>query len=414
MQRTDVVVIGAGQAGLAMSRCLAERGIDHRVLERGRIAERWRSERWDSFRLLSPNWQTRLPGRRYEGPDPDGFMTAPELVDGLEAYARAFGAPVQHETTVRAVRSACVGYHVSTDQGELRAHAVVIATGYCDQPFVPSLARGLDREIVQLTPSLYRNPGDLPPGGVLVVGASATGAQLADELRRAGRRVTLAVGRHVRMPRSYRGRDIMWWLDRVGVLAERADEVPDLEAARSVPSMQLTGRPGAIDLPALRSRGIQLCGRLVGIDGRRVELADDLGETSAHADRKLSRVLSRIDAYATVTGLSAQLDDADRPAGFVPSGTPTRLNLRREGIRSVLWATGFQRSYPWLQVPHALDARGELRHAGGVMTPKGLYALGLRFMRRRDSSFIEGAGHDALALSDHLARWLSDRRSLAA
>jgi len=265
MRPIDTVIIGGGQAGLAMSRSLRDRGRDHVVLERGRIAERWRSERWDSLRLLTPNWMSRLPGYAYRGPDPDGFMHRDDVIAYLEGYARSFTAPVEQETTVRAVTVYNGGYRVETDRGTWLARNVVIATGACDTPRVPDFADALDPAIVQVTPNAWRGPDALPPGGVLVVGAAATGVQLADEIRRSGRDVTLAVGRHNRVPRAYRDRDIMWWLDRTGILDRAVEDLRDPDV-RSEPSLQLVGgRPGrAVDLAALQARGVRLVDRVVG------------------------------------------------------------------------------------------------------------------------------------------------------
>ena len=223
MTRTDVIIIGAGQAGLAMSHCLTMRGIDHLVLERGRIAERWRSERWDSLKLLTPNWMTRLPGWRYDGPDPDGFMDMAEVVAMFERYQRSFSAPVNAPARVIKVSRSGNGYFVQTSRGAFQARAVVIATGHCDRPHIPEIARGLSGSIRQIVPSHYRNAAELENAGVLVVGASATGIQLAQEINNSGRPVTLAVGHHTRLPRSYRGRDIMDWLERIGTLDQRWD-----------------------------------------------------------------------------------------------------------------------------------------------------------------------------------------------
>jgi len=395
--RTDVVVIGGGQAGLAMSRVLTWHGVEHVVLERGRVAERWRSERWESLRLLTPNWLGRLPGAHYLGDDPDGFMRASELAARLERYAHGFSAPMRTETRVLWVRRFSCGYLVQTDQGVLRARAVVIATGDADVPFVPELAAGLGRDAHQHVPARYRSPEQLPPGGVLIVGASATGAQLADELQRAGRQVTLAVGRHLRVPRSYRGRDLFFWLDRMGRLRERAQDVPDLAQAKRVPSYQLIGRDGGlgVDLGALQAISVQLTGRVLAADGQRVTFASDLGAQSAHADDKLERLLDRIDAFALASGLASEVAAPERPARVAVRRSPTRLHLAHAGISNVIWATGYRRSYPWLQVPGALDAAGELRHSGGVLQVPGLFALGLRFMRRRDSHFLDGVGRDA-------------------
>ncbi len=299
MQRIDVVVIGAGQAGLAMAHELAARGIDHVVLERGRVAERWRSERWDSLRLLTPNWCTRLPGWRYTGADPDGFMTMAQVVRYFEDYAASFTPPVLTGVTVRAVDFDGTRWRVTADGQYWSARAVVIATGHCDTPQVPAMARALPESVRQITPGRYRNPSALPEGGVLVVGASASGVQIAHELGAAGRAVTLAVGRHVRLPRCYRGRDIIWWLDRAGVLDERIDRVPDPEAARAQPSLQLVGDPACrpLDLAVLAAAGVRLNGRALGVDGARMHFAGDLAETPAAAERKLVRLRARIDRF---------------------------------------------------------------------------------------------------------------------
>ena len=262
MNRIDTLVIGGGQAGLAMSRCLSDRGVEHVVLERGRVAERWRTERWDSLRLLTPNWQTRLPGYRYDGPDPDGYMSMPQLVTFFEDYAASIAAPVESGTTVLDVARAGSGFRVRTNRGGWLVRRVVIATGYSDLPYVPPLARELSPRVVQIVPTGYRNPDQLPPGGVLIVGASATGVQLAEEIQASGRPVTVGVGRHLRLPRAYRGRDIMWWLDAMGVLDDTTDDVFDIDTSRNQPSLQLAGRSdiASLDVAFLRRRGVRVLG----------------------------------------------------------------------------------------------------------------------------------------------------------
>jgi len=408
MRRTEAVVIGGGQAGLAMSHCLAESGVDHVVLERGRVAERWRSERWDSLRLLTPNWQTRLPGFRYRGPDPDGYMRVGEVVDFLERYARSFAAPLEEGTAVVSVEPVDGGYRVVTDRGAWEAPSVVIATGHCDTPLVPGFAASLAGDVVQLVPSRYRHPDHLPAGGVLVVGASASGVQLADEIHASGRPVTLAVGRHTRLPRVYRGRDILWWFDAMGLFDEPIDEVFDPAVSLSQPSLQLVGRPdrATLDLPALRARGVRLVGRATGAQGGRVLFADDLVAYTAAADARLARLIQRIDIFAARTGLDAEVGPPEPFRPFLwPDAGPAEIDLRAEAIRSVVWATGFRRLYPWLKVP-VLDARGEIRHQGGVTPFPGLYVIGLYFLRRRKSSFIDGVGRDAMELAAHLAGYL--------
>ncbi|UCH30547.1 MAG: NAD(P)-binding domain-containing protein [Myxococcales bacterium] len=413
MKRTDTIIIGGGQAGLAMSRCLTDEGIDHVVLERGAVAERWRSERWDSLRLLSPKWHSRLPGYRYQGDDPNGFMTMPEVIAYFEQYARSFSAPVQDETTVLSVKRAPEGgYRVRTDQGDWHAPSVVVATGHCDVPFVPKPAANLSSSVHQVVPSDYKNPGQLPSGGVLVVGASASGIQLAQEIHRSGRPVTLAVGRHTRIPRRYRGRDITWWLETSGMLEERADRAFNLESARRQPSLQLVGTPNheTIDLGVLQDEGVQLVGRVSDIDDTRVALCDDLQRNIDAAEQKLDRVLGTIDDFIDETLMAAESRDR-RPAIQV-SDAPTELDIRDAGISSVLWATGYRRQYPWLRVP-VLNIRGEIIHDGGVTPADGLYALGLNFQRTRKSSFIDGVGNDARALADHITQRFH-RSSIAA
>ncbi|HET6470926.1 MAG TPA: NAD(P)/FAD-dependent oxidoreductase [Pseudomonadales bacterium] len=402
----DVVVIGAGHAGLAMSYCLSLRGIDHVVLERGVVANSWRTERWESLELLTPNWQTRLPGRRYAGPDPDGFMTAAQAGDFIADYARRIDAPVRTGVAVTSVRPSGAGYSIVTDQGEWRCMAVVLASGACNVARVPAVGAALPRTIASTTPLSYRNPEQLEPGGVLVVGASATGVQLADEIRRSGRAVTLAVGSHVRLPRTYRGLDIQRWMDAVGVLDERYDVVDDIARARRVPSPQLIGSPtrADLDLNALRARGVQIVGRFVGISAGKAQFSGSLRNDCAMADLKMRRLLDRIDAWIARAEGVAAVAPAERPAPTFVEPSP-RLSLDVGTIRSVVWATGFVPDYRWLDVP-VLDAKGRLRHDGGVVDAPGMYAMGLTFMRRRKSSFIHGAEDDAMDLTAHLADYL--------
>ena len=401
MKHTDAIIIGGGQAGLAMSRCLTEYGIDHVVLERGRVGERWRSERWDSLRMLTPNWQSRLPHWHYEGEHPDDFMTMPEFIRHLERYAQSFEAPVQTGTTVRAVERLVGGrYRVSTDKGEWAASNVVIATGFCDRPRVPDFADAVPSDIFQLVPSNYRNPAQLPDGNVLVVGASATGLQIADELAEAGRAVTLAVGTHVRVPRRYRGKDILYWMDTMGAFAAPADPAEE----RKSPPPQLVGTPENrdLDVGVLQNKGVRLTGRAVAIRGHRVIFADDLKDKVATADAQMMQLLAKIDDFIVSTGSIGQAPEPDSPAPIEPHPAPTEIDLRADKIRTVVWATGYERRYPWLKIP-VLNDRGEIRHVGGVTPEPGLYVLGIRFQRRKDSNLIDGVGRDAEDLSRHLA-----------
>jgi putative flavoprotein involved in K+ transport len=402
MLQTDAIIIGAGQAGLAMSYCLSARGVPHLVLERGRVAERWRSERWDSLRLLTPNWMSRLPGHAYSGPESEGYMTMPEVIAFLASYAARM--PVMTGQTVRSVRRIPGGYRVEASGGTWKTPAVVIATGQCDLPCVPAMAAELPPEIHQLTAAGYKRPSQLPKGGVLVVGASASGAQIAEELHRSGRPVTLSAGRHIRVPRRYRGRDIMGWMDHIGLLAQRADPDRDLALARAQPSFQLAGSPEGRDigLGTLRALGLRVVGRVASAAGGILRLRDDLAETTAAAQHSLDRLLDRIDTAADALDAPSEA----RPALVALDPTPPEIDLAAEGIRSVVWATGYRRDYGWLHVP-VLDAAGEIRHRDGITAAPGLYVLGLRFLRRRNSSFLDGVGADAAELAediqDHLA-----------
>jgi putative flavoprotein involved in K+ transport len=418
MRRTDVVIVGGGQAGLAMSRCLSDLRIDHVVLERGQVAERWRSERWDSLRLLTPNWMTRLPGFQYAGPDADGFMTTNELAAFFEGYARSFPAPLETDTSVDAIDTDVASddtFLVTTTRGVWHTRTIVLATGYSDRPLVPAIASGLDGGVHQVVPSEYRNPAALPGGGVVVVGASATGIQLADEIQASGRQVVLSTGQHLRVPRRYRGRDIMWWLDRAEILDETEESVYDVDTSRQAPSFQLVGRPdhATLDLQRLRRAGVLVVGRLRTIDGHRLRFDDDLVKTTAAADAKLASLLARLDRVADSTGLGGLVDEPEPFEPLWPAfvGAPTDLDLRAAGIESVLWATGYRRTYSWLNMP-LLDAQGELRHHGGVTPCAGVYAIGLPFQRTRKSAFIDGVGADARVLAGHIAARLGQHAAV--
>ena len=411
--RTTTVVIGAGQSGLAMSRCLSDRSIDHVVLERGAVANSWRTERWDSLRLLTPNWQCRLPGYAYDGDDPDGFMTMPEVVDFITNYATAIAAPVQSGTTVASVRRTDGGYRVLTDQGEWQCETVVLAAGAFNVPRVPAFAEAVPPTVTMMTPMEYRNPEQLGEGGVMVVGASATGVQIAAELRRSGREVTLAVGEHVRGPRTYRDRDIHWWMEAAGVLDERYNEVDDIVRARRVPSMQLAGSPerATFDLNALRNIGVKLIGRFAGINGSHAQFSGSLRNKCELADLKLGRLLNTIDEWATDNGLD---DSTPPPHRFAPTkidpAPPLDLDLARGEIETIIWATGFRPDYSWLDVT-VLDGKGMVRHDGGVADSPGMYLLGSPFLRRRKSSFIDGCRADAQELIVELTAYLDRRAS---
>jgi len=426
--RTDTVIIGAGQAGLALSHELRAAGLEHVLLERGRVGERWRSERWDSLRLLTPNRLNGLPGAAAL-PEPGGYLDRASLVAHLESYAS--DAPVRAHTTVVRVRWAAHGYDIATDRGDWRARNVVIATGDCDVPRVPAAAAAAPASVHQLHAARYRRPDELPDGWVLVVGAGPSGQQIAAELRRAGREVVLAVGRHARMPRRYRGRDIFDWLLESGQLDVGAAEVPDLTAARRAPSFPVSGAGSggeSLGLDRLAELGVTVTGRLLGFAGRHALFAaEHLEREAVAADRRMRRTLDRVDAHiargagtrrsAPAAGTRLSDPGADtrlsapgaahpgptaHPAAFQLPAGPSRLDLGA-GVGTILWATGYGRSYPWLEVP-VLDDAGELVHCEGVTAAPGLFALGLRFQRTRRSHFLGGVGADAAFIAAEIER----------
>jgi putative flavoprotein involved in K+ transport len=415
--RTTTVVIGAGHAGLAVSHYLSRRSIDHVVIERGEVANAWRTQRWDSLRLLTPNFQSRLPGLAWATDDPDGFMTMPEVVDFIDRYAAASRAPVRTHTSVLAVDAFDGRYRVTTDRGIWDAPTVMLASGGSAVAHVPELAADVPPTVMTITPDVYRRPEDLPAGGVLVVGAAASGVQLADEIHRSGRPVTLSVGEHVRMPRRYRGRDVMWWLSATGIHDQRIEEIDDLIRARAVPSPQLVGTPerSDLDLNALQRQGVRLVGKLGMIRAGVALFSGSLENKTELADLKLGRLLNAFDAWAAEQSLDFELGPAERPEPTLVQGKPPlMLDLRRGEISSIVWATGFQPDHSFLRVP-VLDRKGRLRHDGGVVIDSpGLYAIGLNLLRRRKSSFIHGADDDARELVDHLAAYLDAGRSAGA
>jgi putative flavoprotein involved in K+ transport len=379
------------------------------VLERGEVANSWRRERWDSLRLLTPNWQTRLPGYRYEGAHPDDFMDVAGLVEFISRFAAVAAAPVRTHTTVTSVRQTDDGYQLSTKNGDLRCRCLVLASGACNVASVPALRQAVPPSVVCVTPTEYRNPSQLPEGGVLVVGASATGVQLAEEIHRSGRRVTLSVGGHVRLPRTYRGRDVLWWMDASGIWNQRYDEIDDIVRVRRLPSPQLVGTPqrSTLDLNALSALGVELVGRLAAIRDGRALFSGGLRNQFALADLKMNRLLDTFDEWARTNARDAEVGPSERfEPTRVPASSRLHLDLASGEIRSIIWATGFRPDYSWLEVP-VVDAKGHLRHDGGVVDAPGLYAIGLPVLRRRKSSFIYGVEDDARDLIDHLSAYLA-------
>jgi putative flavoprotein involved in K+ transport len=332
----------------------------------------------------------------------------PETIAFLESYAVRCGAPVQTQTPVTSISSANGGYRVFTPAGEWHCRTVVVASGACNIPRVPEVAAALPPRITTLTPKEYRNPQQVQDGGVLVVGASATGTQLAEELQLSGRPVTLAVGEHIRAPRVYRGRDIKWWMDAAGVMDDRHDEQDDILRARGVPSLQLAGTTDrrSVDLNRLTGLGVRLVGRLAGIQNGRAQFSGSLRNQCELADLKMNRLLDRIDEWAKQSGLNG---DTHPPHRFEPTrvehAPPLGLDLASGEIRTVIWATGFRPDYSWIDVP-VLDRKGRIKHDGGVVEAPGMYLMGLPFLRRRKSTLIDGAADDARELSAHLASYL--------
>ena len=404
MPYATTVIIGAGQAGLAMSRHLANRSIDHVLIERGKIANSWRKERWDSLRLLTPNWQSRLPGYGYKGCDPDSFMTMREVVDFVQGYADFISAPVETGTTVTSVRQMDHGYTVATDKGEWTCKTLVLASGACNVANVPKASANLPRGVQGISSLQYRNPDQLDIGNVLIVGASATGIQLAKEIQESGRQVYLSAGEHVRVPRLYRGFDIKWWMDVTGLLDVRYDEVDDINRARRVASLQLVGTPErqTLDLNALDTLGVEIVGRLAGLQNNTAVFSGSLANQCALADLKMNRLLDTIDAWVSEHSRDLEFAESHRFAPTRVSSEPRlSVDLAASGIKTVIWATGYRPDHSWLNVP-VFDRRGRIRHDGGVVEAPGMYLIGMPFLRRRKSSLICGAGDDARDLASHL------------
>ena len=397
--RVNTVVIGAGQAGLAMSRLLTDALEDHVVLERGRVAERWRSERWDSFRLLTPNWQTRLPGHRYEGADPHGFMPREAIVRFFDDYACSFRPPLMTGVEVRRVAPVAGGWRVWTSTGSYDAANVVVATGHYDQPRRPAVAAQLPSALTQIYARDYRNPRSVPDGAVLVVGSGPTGQQIANELAVAGRLVFLAVGRHRPLPRRYRGHDTYWWMDRMGTLGRTVDSLPYPEHAASAPSAVLAGERDDLHLRRLVRHGVIPTGHLMGAQGRTLRFADDLATSLAAADRNTLIFRGQVDAFVDRLGMEAPVATSYEPA--VPAwatSAPSELRLHEHGISSVIWAAGYRRNFSWIDAPVFAES-GEPVQRRGITSAPGLMFLGLRFMYRRNSNFIDGVGADAAYLA---------------
>ena len=409
--KTECIVIGAGHCGLAMSQCLSSLNIEHAILERGEVANSWKQERWESLRLLTPNWLTGLPGKAYSGDEPDGFMDMPELIEFLEQYAREISAPINENTSVISVNKKGDYFYVTTNRGVWQCRSVVIASGACNNAKIPAISKSVPDSLEMLTPLQYQNPSQLKDGGVLVVGASATGLQLAKEIHQSGKTVYLSVGEHVRLPRYYRGKDIQFWMNKTGLLDEKYNDIDDLNRGRSLPSPQLSGSDlnETLDLNSLAERGVNIRGRLAGFKDDCVQFSGALTNTCQLADLKMNRLLDSIDEW--ILQNSDELKDVlvEPAMRFLKTGVSespqNNLDMKKENVSTILWATGFTPDYSWLNLP-VFDHKGRIRHDGGIVDYPGVYVMGLPLLRRRKSSFIHGAADDAADLSLHLKDFL--------
>ncbi|WP_375737983.1 flavin-containing monooxygenase [Pseudomonas boanensis] len=399
----DTLVVGAGQAGVAMSEHLSKLGVPHLVLERNRIAEAWRTGRWDSLVANGPAWHDRFPGLEFDGLDPDAFAPKEQVAAYFEAYAKKFNAPVRTGVEVKkVVRNADrPGFTIETSKGVIQANRVVSATGPFQRPIIPPIAPK-DETLIQIHSAEYRNPGQLPDGAVLVVGAGSSGVQIADELQRAGKKVYLSVGPHDRPPRAYRNRDFCWWL---GVLGEW-----DAEAARPGKehvTIAVSGARGGhtVDFRGLAHQGITLVGLTKSFDDGVVAFQSDLADNLARGDENYLSLLDAADAYIARNGLDLP-EEPEARATFPDPECVTNpileLDLAEAGVTSIVWATGYAVDFSWLNV-NAFDANGKPQHQRGVSTEPGVYFLGLPWLSRRGSTFIWGVWHDAKHIADHIA-----------
>lgn len=406
----SVIVVGGGQAGLSMSWYLKSRGIDHLVLERHRIAHEWREKRWDSFCLVTPNWQCQLPGFPYAGDDPHGFMVRDEIVRYIEAYAASFGPPVHEGVAVTSLRRGVAGgYALTTTAGELTCDQVVVAAGGYHTPMLPRFAERVPDHIVQMHSSEYRNPAQLPPGEVLVVGSGQSGCQIAEDLHLAGRRVHLATGGAPRTARFYRGRDVVDWLQDMGYYDMPVEQHPLKERVRAKANHYVTGRGGGhdIDLRRFALEGMRLYGRMEGVSGTTLAFADDLERNLDQADAVCESIKTTIDKFIEANGIVAPTELRYVPP-WKPSQAPAALDVVDSNVTSIIWSMGFRADYRWLEVP-VFDGKGYPTHQRGVTSAAGLYFLGLPWLHTWGSGRFSGIARDAGYLADRIAATLQSR-----
>ena len=408
---TTTAIIGAGQSGLAMSHALTKRGIDHVMIEQGRAGQSWRSRRWDSLRLLTPNAMNGLAGMPYQGRDPEGFMKASDFAADFDVWVAKFAPPLIEGVRVQSLTTGPRGYAIQTDDARIEAASVVVATGQCARSKRPPFASEIPDSIAQLSPLDYKSPDALPEGGVLVVGAAASGLQIARELRRSGRRTVLAVGNHSRSPRRYRGKDIVTWMSLAGIFDEPITDPGDLERLRRLPSLPLVGDvdKSDIDLNALQDIGVEIAGRFAAFRDGTALFSGSLANACASADLKMNRLLDRIDAWIDENGPANMAAPHRLAPTRVPDAPPLSLDLKKAGIGTILWATGFTPDHSFIDLP-VFDRKGRIQHDGGVVG-HGLYVMGLTHMRTSRSTHIDGAPGDAAALADHFVSTLAQKRA---
>ena len=417
-RRHDVVIIGAGQGGLSTSYYLTQKGISHIVLEQSAVGHGWRSNRWDSFTLVTPNWTIRLPGAEYDGDDPDGFMARDAFVAYLDRWSGSFDCPVRCGVTAQRLHGEPGGYVVETTAGLFRADNVVVATSTHQTPRVPALAGDLPGRVFQLVPNDYKNPDQLPPGGVLVVGSAQTGCQIAEELNAAGRDTFLCVGRAGRLPRRYRGKDCVHWQRLMGFL-DRTPDMLDDPSDRFRGDPHVSGKSGGhtLSLHTMQRDGITLLGHLAGIEGECVRLAGDLRENMEFADAYADRFYGQVDEYIGASGIDAPAPTAAELAGTAPSADwrvpiVQSLDLAAAGINTVIWAIGFDYDFGWIAFPVFDDAGYPATRRGATDQP-GLYFMGLNWLYRRKSGILYGVGDDAAHVADHISRRVSPATAIA-
>jgi putative flavoprotein involved in K+ transport len=398
-RNVNVAIIGGGQAGLATSWYLSQAKVDHVVLESGRVAETWRSRRWDSFCLVTPNWTVQLPGAKYEGPEPDGFMSLAELVDHFQSYANSFDAPVEENCAVTKLEADGGGFLLTLAAGKIKARSVVVATGAYQRPHRPAGAVSLPNDVVQLFAEEYTHPAALPPGAVLVVGSGQTGCQLAEEIHQSGRKVFLACGRCVWVPRRLHGRDAVWWMIESGFMDRTPDKLPS-PMARLLGNPQATGHDGGRDLNyrVLHETGVELLGRYAGADGSTLHFADDLAASVDFGDARLGDLLKFVETYCAANGTTPPTVEMPPPLRIK---TRTELDIARDGIGSIIWTSGYRPDYGWVKFP-VVDEMGFPVQTDGRTAVPGLYFMGVPWMRKGKSSILYGVGEDAEIVARHI------------